>query len=147
MVEDVKLPELFGRISVNKFKSVLMSDISQDKEAFNFVLPGTTYVLGPWFALKLEELISKFKKEESAPLLPASPIPADVVTLPEVNKSAPLSEPKKAKSAPPPKKGTKGAPGKPVAVPHPPPPLPSSQWVLASKDAPPVSVAKCMWCK
>jgi hypothetical protein len=154
IVEDTKLPKLFGSISVEEFKNMIgeycsmftiMDSVSQNKEAFNFVLPGTDMVLGPWFALRLEGLIPRFKKEKS--ILPPPHTPADVVTSPEVDKSAPSSELAKVKPAPPPKKEMKGAPGKPVTALHFPLPLPSSQWAPASKDAPPVSVTKHMWHK
>jgi hypothetical protein len=57
--------------------------------------------------------------------------------------SAPSSEPVKAKPTLPSKKDAKGAPGKPVAAPHLPFSLLSSQRAPAPKDAPPVSITKC----
>jgi hypothetical protein len=156
VVEEVKFPVIFGDVSVTEFTNFMrryvgmfnfIDGIFQDEEAFNFIVPSSDKVLGPWFLMKLEELVSKLKKEEPAPLPLPSPISTDVVSLPEVNKLAPLLEPEKAKSIPPPKKGTKGAPGKPVAAPCPPPPLPSSRWAPAPKDAPPILIAKHTRCK
>jgi hypothetical protein len=152
--EDIKLPEIFSDGTLDDFKMLmgkimeifkLICKVSQNEEACTFVVPGSTHILGPWFHLQLEELVSKFKKDEpTPPPPPVSPIPADSVTSPEVDMSVPSDKPDKVKSVPPPKKGMSGAPGKPVAAPRPPlPPLPSSHQVLAPKDAPPVSIVKC----
>jgi hypothetical protein len=149
MVEDTPitspaLPEIFSGMSVVEFKEWIMDSfdaldaiekVSHSMEAFNFIIPDTTDKLGILLAGRLANLIAEYKKI-------INPSAANVVTSPEVNKSAPSVEPSKAKPAPPPKKDTKGAPGKPVAAPRLPLPLPSSQRAPAPKDAPPVSVAK-----
>jgi hypothetical protein len=157
MVEDIPapppaLPEIFRDMSDEEIKRWVldliemcnaMEKVSLSGEAFDFILPNTTQKLGPFVAGLTAGVFNTFKKCFSTVSTP----PADVVTSPEVNKSAPSSEPLKAKPAPPPKKETKGAPGKPVAAPRLPFPLPSSQRAPAPKDAPPVSISKCTWRK
>jgi hypothetical protein len=151
MVEDTPapppaLPEIFSDMSVLEFKEWIldlihmcksMEKVSQSGEALNFTIPDTTERLGPFVAGLTAGVVNKFKPILSKPL-------TDVVTSPEVNRSVPPTEPPKAEPAPPLKKEMKGAPGKPVAAPHLPFPLPSSQRALAPKDAPPVSVSKHM---
>jgi hypothetical protein len=150
------IKEFFGISNKEEFKNEIKSyiimfnnidNIFKCKEVYDFILPGTdegTFVLGAWLLDSLEKTIAILKPEKSSPLIDT---PAEVVTSPEVDMSTPPSEPVKAKPAPPPKKDMKGAPGKPVAAPYFPFPLPSSQWALAPKDAPPVSFAKRMQCK
>jgi hypothetical protein len=144
------IKEFFGISDKERFKNKIRSymqmfdniaDVFKSKEAYKFILPGANnrFVLGKWLLNSLEETIAILK-----PAKPPPPIktPVEVVTSPEVDMSAPSSEPKKVKPAIPPKKDTKGAPGKPVAAPHLPLPLPSSQQAPAPKDTPPVSIAK-----
>jgi hypothetical protein len=104
--------------------------VFKSKEVYDFILPGAKdrFVLGTWLLDSLEETIAIIKSAK--PLLPTD-TPTEVVTSLEVDMSAPPSEPVKAKPTPPPKKDMKGAPGKPVAAPCLPFPLPSSQWALA----------------
>jgi hypothetical protein len=130
----------------NKIRSYMqmfdnIADVFKSKEAYDFILPGAndTFVLGKWLLNSLEETIAIIKLQKPSP---PTNTPVEVVTSPQVDMSAPPSEPVKAKPAPPLKKETKGAPGKPVAAPHLPFPLPSSQQAPAPKDAPPVSIAK-----
>jgi hypothetical protein len=114
--------------------SKAMSKVAQSREAFNFIIPDTNQQLGIFVAGLAATVFKDFERV----IKPST----DVVASPEVNKSVPPPEPTKAKLPPFLKKETKGAPGKPVAAPCLPLPLPSSQRALAPKDALPVSIAK-----
>jgi hypothetical protein len=146
------IQEYFGVSDVEGFKNEIknymqmfknITNIFKSREAFNYVMPGVNakFYLGRWLLDSLKETIAIFKLINPSP---PTDIPAEVITSPEVDMSAPSSEPEKAKPTPPLKKDMKGAPGKPVAAPRLPLPLPSSQQAPAPKDAPPISIAKRM---